>query len=256
MQIRFFLQLLIVLSIIVGCSNEANYLSEVNKQNEELKESIYKNPPQVTISNGVEEVNGLLGPYGWTSCCNNGKSISVQASSDAPPNLVQNRKPLKVTSGTTISIEFETPPIKYEVKTWGENNDVTGSFTEIDTITHKGRTVFEILATWEQGIASYSFLVDIEHESGAEAVINTILISLESKEGIELFAKAVATSKKEPGIVNMANPQYQFSLGEESYFLWITEKAGTIMNTKDTHTIYSLSRSSVEEIYEFVNKVN
>lgn len=81
-------------------------------------------------------------------------------------------------------------------------------------------------------------------------------IELEGTEEIDIFTKAVENAKKEPGIVNMANPQYQFSIGKESYFLWITEDSGTIMNRKDTHTIYSLSSSSVKEVYDFVNKSN
>lgn len=89
-----------------------------------------------------------------------------------------------------------------------------------------------------------------------ETHANTKLIDLELKEleVIDVIKKAVSDSKKEPGIVNMTNPQYQFSIGEETYFLWITEKSGTIMNTKDTHTIYTLSDSSVKEIFELVNK--
>lgn len=71
---------------------------------------------------------------------------------------------------------------------------------------------------------------------------------------IAIFITAVSDSTKELGIVNMTNPQYKFTLGEESYFLWISEDNGTIMNTKDTHTIYSLSNSSIKEVNEFVNK--
>jgi len=37
-------------------------------------------------------------------------------------------------------------------------------------------------------------------------------------------------------------------------FLWITKESGTIMNAEDTHTIYSLSSSSVKEVFEFVHK--
>ncbi|MBW9234329.1 hypothetical protein JQK62_19080 [Leptospira santarosai] len=51
----------------------------------------------------------------------------------------------------------------------------------------------------------------------------------------------------------MTNSQYQFSIGKETYLLWIAEDSGTIMNTKDTHTIYSLPGSAVEEIYEFIS---
>ncbi|MEQ6358049.1 hypothetical protein ABNX05_25990 [Lysinibacillus sp. M3] len=90
-----------------------------------------------------------------------------------------------------------------------------------------------------------------------EAYINTKTIDLELKESeeIAIFEKAVSKSKKEPGVVNIATePQYQFSSGKEIYFLWITEASGTIMNTKDTHTIYTLSSNSVKEVYEFVNK--
>lgn len=89
-----------------------------------------------------------------------------------------------------------------------------------------------------------------------ETHANTKMIDLELKEleEIDVIKKAVSDSKKEPGIVNMTNPQYRFSIGEETYFLWITEKSGTIMNTKDTHTIYTLSDSSVKEIFALVNK--
>lgn len=80
------------------------------------------------------------------------------------------------------------------------------------------------------------------------------LLDLKGNYEIAIFNTAVSDSTKEPGIVNMANPQYQFSLDEESYFLWITVDNGTIMSTTDTHTIYSLSTSSIKEVYEFVNK--
>ncbi|MFC7687513.1 hypothetical protein [Ureibacillus sp. GCM10028918] len=96
-----------------------------------------------------------------------------------------------------------------------------------------------------------------EKSAEEEAHVNTKTIDLEIEESEEvaIFEKAVSNSKKEPGVVNMATePQYQFSSGKETYFLWITEESGTIMNTEDTHTIYTLTSNSVKEIYEFVNK--
>ena len=50
----------------------------------------------------------------------------------------------------------------------------------------------------------------------------------------------------------MDDPQYKVELGEETYFLWIHEESGTIMNTKDTHTIYSLSDPSVKKVSELI----
>ena len=95
-----------------------------------------------------------------------------------------------------------------------------------------------------------------QNESRSETITNTKPNSLELNKikEIEIFSKAVNDSKKEPGMVDMTNPQYQFSIGEETYFLWISEDSGTIMNTKDTHTIYTLSSNSAQEIYEFVSK--
>ena len=86
------------------------------------------------------------------------------------------------------------------------------------------------------------------------ATTKTDLLELKETGEIETFTEAVSNSKREPGIVNMTNPQYQFSLGEESYYLWINKESGTIMNTKDTHTIYTLPSNSVEKVYEFVSK--
>ncbi|QOY34664.1 hypothetical protein AWH56_018320 [Anaerobacillus isosaccharinicus] len=162
MKIKYLLILFSLMLSVIGCSNETDVSNKVNGENEEQQESTYKNPPKVSISNGEEKINGVLGIYSWTHCCDNGQTTSIEASSDAPPNLVQNKEPFKVTSGTPVSIDFETPPIRYEVKTWNENNDVTGKYAEIDTFNHKGRTVFEVFATWEQGNASYSFLLDID----------------------------------------------------------------------------------------------
>ncbi len=80
----------------------------------------------------------------------------------------------------------------------------------------------------------------------------TIKLELLHKEDVDIFKNAVKNSKKEPGIVNMVSPEFHFSIDEESYFLWITKETGTIMNTKDTHTIYTLTKNSVKDVYEFV----
>ena len=75
-----------------------------------------------------------------------------------------------------------------------------------------------------------------------------------NKEEIVIFKRAVKDSIKEPGIVNMANPQFQFAIDGESYFLWISEEAGTIMDINDTHTIYTISSGSHKEIYGIINE--
>ncbi|WP_342542904.1 hypothetical protein MHH33_03070 [Paenisporosarcina sp. FSL H8-0542] len=96
--------------------------------------------------------------------------------------------------------------------------------------------------------------VAAESNSGANSDIKKRHLELKGAEEIGIFERAVNNSKKVPGIANMANPMYSFSFDEEFYSLWITEEAGTIMNRKDTTTIYTLTSSSAEEVYRFVNK--
>lgn len=51
---------------------------------------------------------------------------------------------------------------------------------------------------------------------------------------------------------NVPHPKYQFNIKDESYFLWIAENEGRIMNTKDTFTMYTLSNSSLSEIKDII----
>ncbi|MEC5424730.1 hypothetical protein QGM71_14680 [Virgibacillus sp. C22-A2] len=79
-------------------------------------------------------------------------------------------------------------------------------------------------------------------------------IKLKETNEIDIFSRAISDSNKEQGISYIAYPEYTFSLAEESYFLWVTENNGRIMNTKDTYTIYSLSDSSLKEVKEVIDK--
>lgn len=80
---------------------------------------------------------------------------------------------------------------------------------------------------------------------------STAHVEIKNEVERDIFQRAISNSEKVPGIVNMANPQYQFNRDEDFYDLWITADSGTIMNTKDTSTIYTLSSESVKEVYEF-----
>ncbi|MBB6451720.1 hypothetical protein HNQ94_000141 [Salirhabdus euzebyi] len=82
---------------------------------------------------------------------------------------------------------------------------------------------------------------------------NTETIVIEDTKTIEKIKEVFEKAEKQPGIVNMADPEYKVEVGEETYFLWIEEKSGTIMNTEDSHTIYSLSYNSIKQMDEFLN---
>ncbi|MFC5590788.1 hypothetical protein ACFPRA_17955 [Sporosarcina soli] len=92
-----------------------------------------------------------------------------------------------------------------------------------------------------------------EMKSFAEIRKNSLITFTDTK--VETtFAEAFHSAERVPGIVDMADPDYRVEFGDEAYFLWMSEEHGTIMNTNDTHTIYTLSKSSVKMIYELLNQ--
>ena len=54
-------------------------------------------------------------------------------------------------------------------------------------------------------------------------------------------------------IVNIVDPQYKVELETEAYFLWVSENHGTIMNVKDTHTIYTIPETNASEVYKAID---
>jgi hypothetical protein len=83
---------------------------------------------------------------------------------------------------------------------------------------------------------------------------NSEEVVISDRETIKTIIEAVDSAEKLSGIVNMANPEFKIKIGEKEYFLWIDEKSGTIMNTEDTHTIYSISESLIDQVNELLNK--
>ncbi|PYZ94869.1 hypothetical protein CR194_04915 [Salipaludibacillus keqinensis] len=65
---------------------------------------------------------------------------------------------------------------------------------------------------------------------------------------IDQFIRAFHSAEKQAGIVDMVDPDYRVDFDEESYFLWIDDSFGTVMDTDDTHTIYELTSQSAERL--------
>lgn len=80
---------------------------------------------------------------------------------------------------------------------------------------------------------------------------NRNIVITESDE-IEIVKAAINSAQKLPGIVNMADPPYKIEIEEESYFLWLSKGDGSIMDVKDTHTLYILSNESVTQLNELL----
>lgn len=95
--------------------------------------------------------------------------------------------------------------------------------------------------------------VNVYKTKSFSAIEEDLLITLTDSKEVKNFIKAINNVKREPGIVNMADPEYKVELGDNSYFLWISEEDGIIMNLNDTNTIYTLSKNSAKTINELLN---
>ncbi|MFF2753044.1 hypothetical protein ACFVR1_04700 [Psychrobacillus sp. NPDC058041] len=157
---------------------------------------------------------------------------------------------------------YKTQPLQNE----GARTIVTGISKEIK----KDLTIDEIRKIIEKEEAVIIELYDKNRTIAREVVTTFVesikpllkvnpytkmkLIELKETNELDVFSRAVSDSTKEQGISYIAYPEYIFDLGEESYFLWVTEVNGIIMNTKDTYTIFSLSNSSLKEVKEVIDK--
>ena len=143
----FIMVLLLALLLVAGCTNSS---TEILK------------PPNLVISVDGKTIQPIVGTYSWSHENSDGTSTAIHADSDAPPGLVKDQEPFIVTPSSEMTFDFETPPTKYEIRTWDEDYNVTGTYDKLDLSEHEGTIIFEVLAHWEQGTASYTFLLRVK----------------------------------------------------------------------------------------------
>ncbi|TMW71198.1 hypothetical protein [Alteribacter natronophilus] len=79
-------------------------------------------------------------------------------------------------------------------------------------------------------------------------VVDESKLVIRDEKVIDEFISAFRAANRHRGVVDMADPDYRVDLGKDSYFLWLGESAGTVMDTADTHTIYELPEGSAERL--------
>ena len=77
---------------------------------------------------------------------------------------------------------------------------------------------------------------------------------IEITDGYEsIFNRAVSDAMKVDAMyTKVPHPKVQFSIGDESYYLWVRDNEGFIMNTRNTFTLYTLSDRSLKEVKEII----
>lgn len=80
------------------------------------------------------------------------------------------------------------------------------------------------------------------------------MMIIKDKQDIIQIRNGIDSAKKQPGVVDMADPEYKIEVGKNTYYLWISENSGTIMNLEDTNNIYSLTKYSAKRVGEIIKK--
>lgn len=80
-------------------------------------------------------------------------------------------------------------------------------------------------------------------------------VAINDKESIRSFQSIITSSVKEPGIVNIADPELYLEIVydkeySKSLYLWVGEKGqrSTFMKTEDTQTIYTVAEEKTQEL--------
>ncbi|SFL41080.1 hypothetical protein SAMN04487943_101414 [Gracilibacillus orientalis] len=91
-----------------------------------------------------------------------------------------------------------------------------------------------------------------EMESFEKIKVDTAL-DITDEEEIKVFDKAVKSANREPGVVDVSDPDYKFEYGKKSYFLWISAGSGSVMKTSNTNTIYTLEKDSAKQVFDITD---
>ena len=166
-KFSFFTLTLIFLISLAGCSGlnganekEINARPIVESGIGKTSEQTILEPPTLTIDVGEETLMPTLGTYSWRVEHDDGTGTAVESDSLPPPESVNSENSLQVEVGMKVKLNFDIQPDRYTVRIWDDENIVSSSDKVV--ISGKGQVIYEVLAHWEQGTASYVFALNVE----------------------------------------------------------------------------------------------
>lgn len=158
-------------SILSACNSEVsdNQLTNIKVEHETTSDSESTNfltsekPPSLTITIGEQTIRTSLGLYSWSyTDKKTGQQIGIKTESLPPTELVNLENAKLIDLNMPIHLNFEQQPDRYDINIWGNDNNIMAIYRELSDIKEKGKIVCEILATWQQGTASYAFALDVQ----------------------------------------------------------------------------------------------
>lgn len=95
--------------------------------------------------------------------------------------------------------------------------------------------------------------VDVYKMESFSVIKEDSLTTYTDSEVVDNFIKAFKKTKKVSGVADVNDPEYKVEFEGDSYYLWLGEEKGSVMNVDDTHTLYALSKRATKTIDEILN---
>ncbi|BDH60285.1 hypothetical protein MTP04_04150 [Lysinibacillus sp. PLM2] len=70
----------------------------------------------------------------------------------------------------------------------------------------------------------------------------------------KILFNARARAIKQPGIIDIFNPQFEFDLDGEKYHLWINDQSAVLVKVSDSHSWYKLSSEDFTELQRMLSE--
>lgn len=161
---------LFLLSALIACSNSKasnNEQNEILNGDEKSQEANLvtsnEKPPVLTITVGEEIINTYRGGYSWSYLDpKTGQTMGIEADSLPPSEILNVEDAIGVNLNQPIKLNFEKEPIEYEIRVWDNENNVIDTYKDFDDVEEKGKTIYEILATWKAGRVSYVIALNVQ----------------------------------------------------------------------------------------------
>ncbi|RDW17213.1 hypothetical protein [Oceanobacillus chungangensis] len=168
MKLLYIISVIFMQCALVGCSifietsTEQYDASSGNEASQEDHWTYNEKPPSLTISFGEETVKTSQGGYSWSYLdSKTGQMISIEADSMPATELVNIENAVTVNLSKTIILNFEKEPLHYEIRVYDHNDNMVATYNDFKDVKRIGKSVYEILATWEEGTGIYAVALDV-----------------------------------------------------------------------------------------------
>ena len=157
--------LFVFVLLLMGC-NEVEPKTPIDTKEKvlansfETKEDLLSLLPSLTFTVGETEIRTSNAISSWTYLDRStGKLVDIEAELLPPYEIVDINAAIPFDLKQSIRLDFEQPPINYELRIWDDKTNVSTN-SSFEEIKERGKYILEIAGYWEEGIGIYMAALD------------------------------------------------------------------------------------------------